>query len=174
LDNFVWDAVRPPALRTHVEQFLTEIEAAVQAPHLLLTGAPGLGKTHIGVGIYRWAVARFGTMLATWLNVPVFCDQVKTTYTSTDTRDLFADYAEARRLVVLDDLFGRDLTAHEAGQVVYRLLDTAYQNGAAVLVTMNKEVEELPARLPQHETSRLLAQATIIPLKGDRDWRQRG
>jgi hypothetical protein len=82
------------------------------------------------------------------------------------------DFALARRLVVLDDLLGRDLSMHEASQIVYRLLDTAYQNGAAVLITMNPDAGELAARFPAHEVSRLLSAAAIIPLVGVQDWRR--
>lgn len=169
LSNFNWEAVKPPLLQTHLLQFL-EAAAVGKDPHLILTGQPGLGKTHLGVAAYRSMVSHVGTLLATWLNVPAFCDRVKASYA--EGCDPFLDYSEAKRFVVLDDLFGRDLTAHEAGQIVYRLIDTAYQNGAAVLVTMNQDIKELPARLPRHEISRLLAHATIIHVQGTQDWRQ--
>lgn len=169
-ENFAWDAVRPGELQNQYTHFL---ETAVEgnAPHLLLIGVPGVGKTHLGVAAYRRMVLHVGTECATWLNVPAFCDRVKAAYD--EAYDPFEDYEAARRFVVLDDLFGRDLTKHEAGHIVYRLLDTAYQNGAAVLITMNQTVQELADKLPAHEVSRVLAGATIIPMsaKGGRDWR---
>ncbi len=172
LDNFVWDALYPRSLREHLTQFLHAAATGCDK-HLILTGPPGLGKTHLSTAAYRWMVVQVGTLRTTWLNVPAFCDQVKSTYTTGGSggADPVADYNEATSLVVLDDLFGRDLTAHEAGQIVYRLLDVAYQNGAALLVTMNQSIEEAAARLPQHEISRLLNNATIIPVSGERDWR---
>jgi DNA replication protein DnaC len=78
----------------------------------------------------------------------------------------------ARRLVVLDDLLGRDLSAHEASQIVYRLIDTVYTNGAACLITMNQDPRELTARFPPHELSRLLAGATHAPMTATKDWRR--
>jgi DNA replication protein DnaC len=170
--SFAWDNVRPRALRQRYLEFL-EQAAAGEAPHLLLTGEPGIGKTHLGVAAYRWMVARVGTELATWLNVPTFCDQVKAGYTNGAAQTPLEEYEDARRFVVLDDLFGRDLTTHEASQIVYRLLDIAYQNRAAMLITMNQDAQDLASRLPPHEVSRVLAGAKIIPMVAEQDWRRR-
>jgi len=171
LENFTWEVVHPPSLQTHLMKFLNEA-AEGHAPHLILIGNPGSGKTHLSVAAYRWMVLRLGTLLATWLNVPVFCDRVKATYTEGEI-DLFDDFTDAHRFVVLDDLFGRSLTVHEAEQIVTRLLDITYQNNAALLITMNQDLKELSARLHRHEVSRLLAQATVIPLQVEQDWRLR-
>lgn len=169
VSNFEWEHVHPPSLQKYYTAFLQKaIDGG--APHLLLTGGAGIGKTHLGVAAYRCMVSHVGTQLATWLNVPAFCDEVKASYKGDATSPVH-EYEEARRLVVLDDLFGRDLTSHEAGQIVYRLLDTAYQNGAAVVFTMNQSVDELIARLPGHEISRVLAGATIVPMSAEKDWR---
>ncbi len=167
--NFEWGSVQPTSLEDRALAFLHGVQDA-KAPHLILTGAPGIGKTHIGVGIYRTASVVWGTGLVTWLNVPAFCEVVKQSYSG--EADPWEDVTAATRLVVLDDLFGKELTAHEKDQVVTRLLDTAYQNNAAVLATMNQDVKELSARLPAHEISRLLADSTIIPMKATKDWRR--
>lgn len=170
LSNFEWGNVRPEQLRSRIEAFLPEIETG-GAPHILLTGDPGIGKTHLGVAAYRWAAARLGTGAVTWLNVPEFCERVKRGYGGSDP-DPWEDYEGAQRLVVLDDLFGKELSSHEKDQIVTRLLDTAYLNNAAVLMTMNQDVEELKARLPPHEVSRLLAKHTAIRMKSDKDRRR--
>jgi DNA replication protein DnaC len=171
LDNFQWDAVRPKALLNHIQQFLQSAEAGGD-PHLILQGEPGVGKTHVGVAVYRWMVPKVGTIQATWIDVPNFCDEVKAAY-SGDAGDPMDDYRQARRLVVLDDLAGRALSQHES-QIVYRLLDIAYQNKAAMLITMNQTIEALHGLLPPHEISRLLAHSTIIPISTlEGDWRQR-
>lgn len=170
LEDFDWASVEPKSLHTRVLQF---VEATVggDAPHLLLTGSPGIGKSHIGVSVYRAVAAALGTGVATWISVPQFCEQIKRSYQAGEA-DPWEDFEAARRLVVLDDLFGRELTAHEKDQIVTRLLDTAYQNNAAVLATMNPSAEELRQRLPAHETSRLLAASTIVPMTSTKDWRR--
>lgn len=164
-----WDAVRPAKLHDAITAFLHGVQDG-KSPHALLTGSPGIGKTHIGVGVYRVAAAVWGTELVTWLNVPAFCEDVKRSYGK--ELDPWQDIEAAARLVVLDDLFGRDLSQHEAAQIAYRLIDTAYRNGAAMLVTMNQDHKELSARLASHEISRLLADATIVPMSADKDRRR--
>lgn len=169
LSNFDWDGVKPASLQTHVLAFLEGV-AARQSPHLILTGEPGIGKSHLGVACYRQAVKLLGTQLSTWVNIPMFCDKVKNTYGS--GADPYEEYKEARVLVVLDDLFGRELSSHEIGQIVYRLIDIAYMNGAAVLINMNQDIKEAQTYLKPHEVSRVLADSTIIPMKSTRDWRR--
>lgn len=168
LSNFDWTTVSPKSLKEQVEAFVAAVEAG-RAPHLILTGLPGIGKSHIGVGCYRSIAAKFGTELITWLNVPKFCEAVKRSYDG--DADPWTDIESAKRLVVMDDLFGRTLSPHEADQIMYRLIDTAYQNNAAVLVTMNQDVTELPSRLAGHEISRLLFEATIVRMQSPKDRR---
>jgi DNA replication protein DnaC len=169
LSNFAWAQVRPPRLQEYVLAFLHGVQDG-RASHLLLTGGPGIGKTHLGVGLYRVAAATWGTELVTWLSIPAFVERVKRSYDQS-VLDPWYDVEAARRLVVLDDLFGKELTSYEKDQILTRLFDTAYTNGAAVLATMNPDVKELAARLPPHEISRLLAESTIIPMSADKDWR---
>lgn len=170
LENFVWDAVTPQALPQHVHTFLEQAQQG-HHPHLLLTGGPGIGKSHLGVGIYRWMVAQVGTVQAVWVSVANFCDRVKASYSL--GYDPFESYAEATRLVVLDDLFSREWTAHERDQIIVRLIELAYQNQAAMVITMNPPPEELQVRLHAHEVSRLLEQHTVIRMNaGGKDWRR--
>lgn len=173
LDTLDWSAIRPQGIRPAVEAFVRQV-AEGGAPHMVLTGEPGSGKSHIGVGVYRAAAAAVGTELAMWLSVPAFCEEVKRSYAD-GGGDPWAEVTAARRLLVLDDLFGRELSAHEKDQIVTRLLDTAYTNGAGVLVTMNPGVDVLQQRLPPHEISRLLAApAVIVPVVSKVDWRRQG
>jgi DNA replication protein DnaC len=169
-ENFDWSLVRPPELREVFLGFLRETEEG-KAPHLLLCGQAGRGKSHLSVVAYRWGVVRWGTLMTTWLSVPDFCDAVKEGY---DTKDnLFDDYEKATKLVVLDDVFGRDLSPHEATAIVYRLINIAYQNRAALLVTMNQPAKEIETRLAGHEASRLLSNARVVNVASDHDYRRR-
>lgn len=170
ISNFTWDGVTPPSLARRIDEFVQQTVAG-QSPHVLLTGLPGIGKTHLGIGVYRRCAALLGTQLVTWVNIPAFCDAIKRSYRP-DEPDPWVDYEAAKRLVVLDDLFGRDLSQHEVSQIVYRLIDTAYTNDAAILVNMNQDIKELPSRLASHEISRLLAGATIIPMTAPKDHRR--
>lgn len=57
LANYDWSA--RPNTAERVAQFIYAAEAG-KAPHLILTGSVGTGKTHIAVGLYRWAVLHVG------------------------------------------------------------------------------------------------------------------
>lgn len=171
LFNFDWACVTPAALRNHINSFVQEV-ADGKAPHALLVGKPGIGKSHIGVGVYRALTAVYGTGLVCWINVPTFCETVKRSYGAGEV-DPWPDIEDAKRLLVLDDLFARELSAHEKDQIITRLLDTAYQNNAAILCTMHQDVQELQMRLPPHEVSRLLANnAPIFQMTSQKDYRR--
>jgi DNA replication protein DnaC len=169
LSNFEWEGVFPLSLQDRVESFITQVLEG-EDPHLILTGEPGCGKSHLGVAILRRILPEVGTRAATWVNVPEFCDTVKASFNQ--GTDPFEDYQDARRLVILDDLFGRVLTPYEIDHVLYRLIDTAYMNGAAVVVTMNPAVEEMQTYLKPHEVSRVLQGSTIIPMMSKQDRRR--
>ena len=168
--NFDWETVHPASLHDRVLAFLHGVQDK-KAPHLILTGPPGIGKTHVGIGAYRVGSVTWGTELVTWLNMPAFCERVKRAYGDASA-DPWYDLESAKRLVVVDDMFGKALSPHETDQILVRLLDTCYQNGAAMLITMNPSVEEIQKRLNPHEISRMLADSTIIPMQADTDRRR--
>lgn len=169
LDNFDYSAVTPKKLEEEVVKF-QEGARSGKSPHLILTGDPAIGKSHLGVGLFRWGVIEFGIWSVAWVNVPEFCEKVKKLY-GTDT-DPFEDFNRATNLVVLDDVFGRDLSPHELGQILYRLIDTSYSNNAAVVINMNCALEDSKKYLRPHELSRILAHSTVIPMTGKKDWRR--
>jgi len=171
LENFDWALVTPKSLQSDVDAFCAQVREGGD-PHLLLTGGPGIGKSHLGVASYRTLAGGYGTDLCSWCNVPAFCDAVKTSYTPDLGDDPWPDIEGAKRLVVLDDLFGRDYSSHEASQIVYRLIDVAYTNAAGVVVTMNREPQELSALLRGHELSRLLSKHTMIGMAAKKDYRR--
>jgi DNA replication protein DnaC len=157
LSTYEWTGVHPPSLKVRIETFLAGVQEG-KTPHLLLSGSTGIGKTHVGIGAYRRTVGSISPACI-WLNVPQFCDRLQ----ESPGGALWRDYERATRLVVLDDLFGREAVAQD--QIVARLLDTAYLNNAALLVTMCDGVQELSARMSRHAITRLLADATIIPMR---------
>lgn len=164
LTNFEWDGIRPVQLPEVIDSFLDDIEQG-ENPHLILTGPPGIGKSHLSVGIFRRAVVEFGTLRAVWLNVPKFCDKVKARYGDGEG-DPFEHLGAANRLVVFDDFLGRDYSPHEVGQILYRLIDLSYMNGAAILITMNHPHTALREHFRSHEISRIMAGAKVVAMQG--------
>ena len=100
-----------------------------------------------------------------WLNVPDFCMQVKRGFDSGN--DPFTIVDGANFLLILDDLFGRDYSEWELDNVIYRLVDTAYRNGASIVVTTNYTTDEIEPRLNAHELSRIMNNAEIWKFKGE-------
>jgi DNA replication protein DnaC len=171
LENFEWESEEK---KEKTLDFLIQLQDRVNGnldtgqppPHMLCMGPPGNGKTHLSVAIYRWAVLRSNARLCHWLNVPKFCDEVKNSYDGS-VLDPFDEVNDARTLLVLDDLLGRDLSAYESGTIVNRLIDTAYRNGAGLIVTTNYKLQELADRFHQHELSRILENCTVLNFKGE-------
>lgn len=168
-ENFDWELTRPRAIRREIVTF-TQSARDREAPHLIFTGTPGIGKSHLGVALYRWGVMEWGTIESTWINVPDFCARVKASYDG-GVVDPFDAYREARKLVVLDDLFGKDLSPHERSQIIPRLIDIPYMNSAAMVFTMNPNHEEMQELLSGHEVSRILSNSTVIPVTSSQDQR---
>lgn len=167
--TFSWDAVTPTSLRERLEDWRDRVLRG-ESPHLLLAGAPGCGKSHLTVALYRQLAASLGTGGVTFANVPAFCEEVRMSYDDRDASP-WESIEQARYAVALDDLFGRKLSQHESSQIIYRLIDTTYRNGAALVANMNQDLDELKSRLPAHEISRLLTNSTIINVRAARDWR---
>lgn len=167
-DNFVWD--REPGIKDEIRSFLQQI-GSEDPPSLFLTGDPGTGKTHLAVAAFRWAVYRFDPEQCAFRNVPAFCDRVKESYGN--DKQPYRRLERATHLVVLDDIFGRDLSSHERDHILNRLIDMAYTNDAAILTTTNYSIAKIENRMDPHEISRLLRNPLHFEMQSD-DFRMRG
>lgn len=172
LHNFDWGAVvRSSDKQRAVRGFLDAV-AAGEHRNLLMLGRQGGGKTHLAVGIYRWAVARWDLSRATFLHVPTVSVRTKERFDDPDLPDPMAPL-ETARLVVLDDPFGREPTDWERQQIIPRIIDTVYQRRASAIMTANHDLKEFAAFLHPHELSRLQEDAAVLDFFNDRDYRTR-
>lgn len=166
LHNFEWNKVSLGERgKKTVETFLEEWREGGD-PHLILVGQPGLGKTHIAIGIMRFCVYHTDLSNGVYVHVPDFCIKVKKSFNKNDFVDPFYRIENAN-LVVLDDIFGRELTQWESEHVIPRLISTAYDNAAALVVTTNYGKEGIQNRLHPHEASRLFANSKLLIFKGE-------
>lgn len=166
LANFVFT----PAARDAVIWFGRELHAG-NAPHLILTGLQGNGKSHLSVALYRHAVWHFGTQDCWWGDIPDFCNRVKRGMDEGISEDLLIDSQEAVKFVAMDDVWGRPLTPWEMDNVVFRILSAAISNKAALVVTTNYSKAQIGERLAPHEMDRLLQHPSkVIEFKGN-SWR---
>lgn len=172
LGNFDWSVVTNGSAKAATVRRFLDAHLEGEQGNLLLIGAVGAGKTHIGVGIYRAVVATEDLTKATWLHVPSVAEQVKARFDDKTMPDPL-ERLDTARLVVLDDLYGREPTDWERSQIHTRLIDTAYRNGASLVLTDNHGTNGLQAQLAAHEWSRLQERATVLDFFEDDDYRKR-
>lgn len=136
-------------------------------PNIIMTGPPGVGKTHLAVGIFRWGAYHTDLNRSQFVHVPSFCSRVKASFDDPGDHDPFHELSDADYVLVLDDLLGRELTAWERDQVLSRLIQIGYRNDAMVVATLNPSVDELSDYLLDHESSRLFQRARLWQFAGD-------
>lgn len=162
LHNFAWE--RAPHVHDVVLEFLEKVMQE-KAPHLVLLGPPGTGKSHLLYGIYRWAVLQENLMVTHALHVPSFCDRVKGLFDS--GLDPFDEVKPSKFLIALDDIFGRELSNYDLRTTIPKVLEIVNHNRAALVATTNYTVDELTDILAPHEADRLLERATVVEVQGE-------
>lgn len=150
--------------------FHKELHAG-NAPHLILTGSPGNGKSHLSIAFYRHTVFHWGTQSCWWGDIPDFCNRVKRGMDEGTMEDLLLDATEADHFVGMDDVWGRQLTPWEMDNVVFRLLAAAIGNKVGLVWTTNYTKEQIDEALAPHERDRLYMNARVIHIR-DRSHRQ--
>lgn len=158
-----------PKLVEGVDKLMSEWQSGhIPAPKLILTGQQGRGKTHIAVGVYRHAVYEKDLSQCAYMYVPDFCKEVKRGYSGNE--DLFLDI-EPKSLVVLDDIFGMDMSEHDINNIIARLITTSYNNNQALVVTSHYTIKGISEILHPHELSRLFQNSFHVELKSNKDQR---
>ena len=168
LHNFN-DPPPSPGLLKAVTKFIDEWKSGViPAPRLVLTGKQGRGKTHVAVGIYRHGIYETDLKECAYVYVPEFCRQVKKGYGDND--DPFLEVEDAS-LVILDDIFGAELSQHDINNIVTRLITLAYDKNQSLVVTSNYTLKEMSEILHPHEMSRLLQNIISVKMTSEKDKR---
>lgn len=171
LRTFDWSRVKNAEAKQQALLGFMDAHLRGDAPHLFLCGKQGSGKTHLGVGLYRWAVAVAHAAAAAFMHVPSVSRQVKERFGDHAAPDPL-EVMELASLVVLDDPFGREPTDWDINQTIPLLVDTVYQKKASLVITANQALPYFGAKLHPHEMSRLRENATLVDFFNDDDYRR--
>ncbi|GAP08433.1 MAG TPA: DNA replication protein DnaC [Anaerolinea thermolimosa] len=112
---------------------------------LLLTGAYGVGKTHLAAAIANFAVSMGVPTL--FLTVPDLLDWLRYAYGALD-EDFETRFEEIRNiaLLVMDDLGTQNATPW-AQEKLYQIFNHRYVNRLPTVVTTNQPLEEIEGRI---------------------------
>lgn len=141
---------------------------------MVLTGAPGTGKTHLAVSVLRELVRESKVKDrsdARFVPVPELLAEIRACYRDggPDERDIMDKYSRLPYLV-LDDL-GAEKTTEWSITTLYLIIDRRYRGMLPTIVTTNLSLGQIADVLSDRISSRLAA-GKVITLKGE-DYRTR-
>lgn len=128
---------------------------------LILVGSYGCGKTHLAAAIANERIAHGHPAL--FVNVPDLLDHLRATFspTSTVTYDERFEMVRTTPLLILDDLGTENATAW-AREKLYQILNYRYSARLPTVITTNRRLEEIDARLRSRMNDHDLCQIYTI------------
>lgn len=141
---------------------------------MVLTGAPGTGKTHLAAAILRELVRESkirGKETARFVPVPELLAEIRASYRDDgpDERDILDKYSQLPYLV-LDDL-GAEKSTEWSITTLYLIIDRRYRDMRPTVVTTNLTLDQIAKTLSERISSRL-ASGKVIEIKGE-DYRMK-
>lgn len=144
---------------------------------LYLTGARGVGKTHLAAAVVRERVLDWQPYISRehpwtvpsirWIATPDLLLDIRDSFrdgSDKSERDIIEEYTDCK-LLVLDDL-GAEKTTEWSLQTLYTIIDRRYRDEQQTIVTSNLTLNQLGDKLDDRISSRLAELCTVIELKG--------
>ena len=136
--------------------------------NLLLTGAPGLGKTFLSACIARLVAERgWSVVYDTAVNIFARFEEQKFSKDELDVRDARDDTRRYLQcdLLILDDL-GSEMTTPFVQTALYTLINTRLTGGRQTVISTNLSMDEIRRRYSGQTASRLEGEYQVLPFYG--------
>lgn len=162
----------------YVDSFL-ELDGKFREAGLIFIGPPGVGKTHLAVGVLTEVVRRYGRH-GRFVDFTALLHEVQATFSSTEgvTKSDLLDPICSADVLVLDEL-GAQKPTPWVGEILYLILNTRYGRRLPTVFTTNYRLEKsagdrdaltpggemLASRIPAMLVSRLFEMAQPVVLE---------
>lgn len=133
---------------------------------LVLSGTPGLGKTHLAVASILHMMNRFNNGRPLFLSSPELFGELKDRIRNEVTeRSIIERYLKAP-LLVIDDL-GVEKKSESSVETFYRIIDGRHREGRQLIITTEFKMGEIGEIYGDRLSSRLCGMGEYIRIEGD-------
>lgn len=166
ISNFDF-AFQPSVSRSQIETLATG-QWIRDGQGLLLQGPPGVGKTHLAIGLAMRAIETGFSV--SFYRLDELMHQLKKDAEIDPMRLKYRKYM-AVNLVVIDE-FGYQQLDREESNLFFRVVNYRYAKGSSTAITTNKGIASWPSVLADDEVlagailDRLLHRATVLNIQG--------
>jgi len=166
ISNFDF-AFQPSVSRNQIETLATG-QWIRDGQGLLLQGPPGVGKTHLAIGLAMRAIETGFSV--SFYRLDELMHQLKKDAEIDPVRLKYRKYM-AVNLVVIDE-FGYQQLNREESNLFFRVVNYRYAKGSSTAITTNKGIASWPSVLADDEVlagailDRLLHRATVLNIQG--------
>lgn len=134
---------------------------------LLMTGATGLGKTHLSLAIARVAINKgFGVIYGSTPNIVNKLEKERFRYNRTDDNNEAEQYLMDCDLLILDDL-GTEFATSFSNAAIYNIINSRMMMDKPTIINTNLSLKELEKNYSERLVSRLMGNSIKLDFIGE-------